>query len=929
MTTKNVEVRLSARIDQYKRGMADARQSTDQFSQSSQQSVNKVGTSFGAVGAKLKTWALPLATAAVTTFAVKTINAASDLEESINAVRVTFGDAADDVLALGESSAESFGLSTAAFNESSVAFASFATTIAGPGGDVAGTIEELMLRATDFASVMNLDVNEAMALFRSTLAGESEPIRRYGKDISAAAVEQYALANGLVASKSEMTESIKVQARYGLLMEKTSDVAGDFANTSEGLANQQRILAAQVENLSAEIGEHLTPALADAVGELTAFLQLAADLGLIDAAFKLREMGNAVGHLERGINVATGETDLFGRSIRHATDEQIEFLKAAKDAGYGTDDAVAAMNRGVTSLDQYIVGLRYQGQAAAESTVEVEASTEATEENTAASEAWARQAADVIDRYGEQKDAIAEWAEGIQSATQSGAESFNDFSIDADTSAQDFIDALNTSSAEIAAWQDDLLWIAATTSPEFAAHLAEMGASAAPMVDDIVSSGDNLEGAFNAWKMNSDITGRDMVSAFDQVSPGVSEKISAASIAANREIQSMGAALYPTAVSVGSSIGDGVGAGLRSRASSLASIAVSVASDALGAMKSSLGIKSPSRVFAEQVGEPIVDGVAAGIMRNADRISDSLVDAIDRAREDAMDAADDLVDAARDRFDGLFDRVDDKRRKTDLVERVSDDERRLAEADAKVAEALREHGRGSDEYAEAVERRSDAVRSLRDSNLDLLKSSTGLLDGNDKEIARFRELGRAAGLSKKEIDALVETHERLRATEAKAAQTKQGAKSNAQYHKSVVDEFAAYRQFLTEGDIKMLEGAGSTSLKLAAMKGIMARIDAFFASVSGRAAGGPVRAGRMYEVGEGNVAEMFMSAGRQYMIPGNDGAVIPQGKLTPASQPMMWPSGTVTTAPSGPLVQTGDIYTQSPRGVRQELEQMAWKAGAR
>ncbi len=39
--------------------------------------------------------------------------------------------------------------------------------------------------------------------------------------------------------------------------------------------------------------------------------------------------------------------------------------------------------------------------------------------------------------------------------------------------------------------------------------------------------------------------------------------------------------------------------------------------------------------------------------------------------------------------------------------------------------------------------------------------------------------------------------------------------------------------------------------------------------------GGPVSAGSMYEVGEGNAPEIFQaSTGRQYMIPGNSGKVI-------------------------------------------------------
>lgn len=51
----------------------------------------------------------------------------------------------------------------------------------------------------------------------------------------------------------------------------------------------------------------------------------------------------------------------------------------------------------------------------------------------------------------------------------------------------------------------------------------------------------------------------------------------------------------------------------------------------------------------------------------------------------------------------------------------------------------------------------------------------------------------------------------------------------------------------------------------------------FFGFSGGKAVGGPVQAGKLYEVGENNAPEMFMSNGRQYMIPGNSGSVKPMG----------------------------------------------------
>ncbi|WP_084130311.1 hypothetical protein [Demequina sp. NBRC 110055] len=214
-------------------------------------------------GAKRLGKAMTIAGAAVGAVAAvgvkKAVDAASDLAESTNAVNVTFGKSAAGIKKLGEQAATSVGLANSEFNGLAVQFSSFASKIAGPGGDVVSVIDDITKRSADFASVMNIDVAEAASTFQSGLAGETEPLKKYGIDLSAAAVEAYALANGISDGTSEMTEAQKVQARYGSLMEQTAKTQGDFANTSDGFANSQRIIAARFTDISARIGSKFLP----------------------------------------------------------------------------------------------------------------------------------------------------------------------------------------------------------------------------------------------------------------------------------------------------------------------------------------------------------------------------------------------------------------------------------------------------------------------------------------------------------------------------------------------------------------------------------------------------------------------------------------------------------------------------------------------
>lgn len=192
------------------------------------------------------------------------IDQASSLNESLNAVNVTYEKQAAAVKALGREAADSLGLSNVEFNGLSVRFAGFAEQVAGGAGPrVVSTLDDLTTRAADFASVMNLEVAEAANLFQSGLAGETEPLRRYGLDLSAAAVQAHAYKSGLAEVGAELTEQQKVQARYSLLMQQTAKTQGDFANTSDSLANQQRILNARWDDAKAKLGETLLPILED------------------------------------------------------------------------------------------------------------------------------------------------------------------------------------------------------------------------------------------------------------------------------------------------------------------------------------------------------------------------------------------------------------------------------------------------------------------------------------------------------------------------------------------------------------------------------------------------------------------------------------------------------------------------------------------
>lgn len=189
------------------------------------------------------------------------ISQASDLNESINAVNVVFGENAKTILDFGKTASTSIGLTKNEFNSLATVTGALLRDSFENTNEFANATTILAQRAADMASVFNTDVKDAMEAMNSALRGETEPIRRYAIDVSDATLNQYLLSQGLNKTTKDLSEAEKRQVRYNVIMEQSSVTAGDFANTSDGLANRQRILSAQFKDIAATIGTVLLPIL--------------------------------------------------------------------------------------------------------------------------------------------------------------------------------------------------------------------------------------------------------------------------------------------------------------------------------------------------------------------------------------------------------------------------------------------------------------------------------------------------------------------------------------------------------------------------------------------------------------------------------------------------------------------------------------------
>jgi hypothetical protein len=262
-------IELRAKLDQFQRDLDKAEQQATSKSKSIGQKFSDFGSKASAVGRKMTVGlTLPLAAG----FGAA-LNAASDLSESMNKVDVVFGKSAKVIQEWSKDSATAMGISRNEALQGAGTFGNLFTAMEIGQKPAADMSQGLVQLASDLASFNNADPTEVLDALRSGLVGETEPLRRFGVQLSAARVEQEALNMGLAKSGEELTAAQKAQASYAIILRDTEKAQGDFARTSDGVANQQRIAAAQFKDTAATLGNNLLPIGQKVLGWATALTE--------------------------------------------------------------------------------------------------------------------------------------------------------------------------------------------------------------------------------------------------------------------------------------------------------------------------------------------------------------------------------------------------------------------------------------------------------------------------------------------------------------------------------------------------------------------------------------------------------------------------------------------------------------------------------
>lgn len=249
------------------------------------------------------------------------IGKASQYTEDLNLFTVSMGQYAEEAYNYAQKVSEVVGIDPAEWMRNQGVFNTIITGFGVAGDKAAYMSKNLTQLGYDLASFYNIDFESAMQKVQSGIAGELEPLRRLGYDLSVARLEQERLNLGIDKSVSSMTQAEKSQLRYYAMMTQVTQVQGDMARTLEQPANMLRVLQAQLQQAARAIGSLFIPILTKilpiAIAVANALRQIISAIALLfGVTLNAPDWGDSFGNAASGSGAIADNMDSAAGSAK-------------------------------------------------------------------------------------------------------------------------------------------------------------------------------------------------------------------------------------------------------------------------------------------------------------------------------------------------------------------------------------------------------------------------------------------------------------------------------------------------------------------------------------------------------------------------------------------------------------------------------------
>lgn len=269
--------------------------------------------------------AAAFATGKIVEFGKECIELGSDLSEVQNVVDVTFLQMRQRINEFAQSADKNFGLSETMAKQYAGTLGAMAKAFGFTEQEAATMSTTLTGLAGDVASFYNISQDEAFKKLKSVFTGETESLKDLGIVMTQTALHEFALSQGISKTTSDMTEAEKVALRYKFVLQQLDTASGDFARTSDGWANQMRILNLQFDSFKANIGQGLINLLTPAIKAINTLMEK-----LVQLSAKFKEFTELItGKTPDSGGTGSTASELAG--IKDSADDVKDSAKKAKE----------------------------------------------------------------------------------------------------------------------------------------------------------------------------------------------------------------------------------------------------------------------------------------------------------------------------------------------------------------------------------------------------------------------------------------------------------------------------------------------------------------------------------------------------------------------------------------------------------------------
>ena len=193
------------------------------------------------------------------------------------------------------------------------------------------TSKAMTMLAGDMSSLTNMPLDTVMKNFSSGLSGAAMAVKKYGMDISVAALQETALGLGVKKSVSDMMQAEKEYLRVITMLQQSKVAWGDLADTINQPANQFRMLKSNIKQCGLMLSRLFMPVIEKVLPWLNAMAMAVKDLikhigDLFGLKFKSIG-GSSSDDTSSSYDDVSDSADNAADSINNAADAQKKFNK--------------------------------------------------------------------------------------------------------------------------------------------------------------------------------------------------------------------------------------------------------------------------------------------------------------------------------------------------------------------------------------------------------------------------------------------------------------------------------------------------------------------------------------------------------------------------------------------------------------------------